>query len=181
MPKRRRHNETDAVKPEEKQLPLPKRAKHYSEEDAALAKTFEDLANEAKEVRIAAAADLVKRLAPSSSPSNDLLLKILTRLVKGLCSGRKAARFGFFVALTECLRQLYGAEKAHYSELKMGLNDFVDIMTRHTTPEGKPAAQVALNPAKNTRCKLNLDRNDETIYSGESLATKLSFSLLYYS
>ena len=44
-------------------------------------------------------------------PAN-LQKKALKRLIRGLCSGRKAARYGFFVAFTELLRQKFpnGAE-----------------------------------------------------------------------
>lgn len=85
----------------------PKRRRKYTEDDLKLAAIYENLASEVGNDRIAAAKQLVARLAPDNSPTPEQVDTVLTRLIRGLCSSRKAARFGFFVALTEILRQLY--------------------------------------------------------------------------
>ncbi|OCL14037.1 hypothetical protein AOQ84DRAFT_429109 [Glonium stellatum] len=88
-----------------------------------------------------AAKDLIMRFSPKSIPSAEIVQKALVRLVRGLCSSRKAARFGFFVALTEILRQLYssGGEAASHSELS--IDGVIDLVTERTQPEGRVVGQ----------------------------------------
>lgn len=106
--------------------PAQKRRREYSEQDAKLANIYNDLANEVKEVRIRAAASLVQVSSKNDAPVD----RILQRLIRGLCSGRKAARSGFAVALTEVLRGL-----------KLNVTEIIDKITSVTQPEGKPAGQ----------------------------------------
>jgi DNA polymerase phi len=87
-----------------------KRQRQYTEQDQKLAKIYSDLADERTNVRIRAAKDYVAEFAPEREPSGELIEKSLTRLIRGLCSGRKAARPGFFIALSELLRQFYHSE-----------------------------------------------------------------------
>jgi DNA polymerase phi len=84
--------------------PSRKRRVEYTEADAALAKLYNDLADDVHDVRIAAAGSLVRNLnATSPEQRVDRINSAVGRLVKGLCSGRKAARLGFSVALTVVL------------------------------------------------------------------------------
>ena len=66
---------------------------------------YEDLAHENEEIRLKAAQALLLSIAPEKNPSKDEVEKVFKRLFRGLCSGRKAARLGFSVALTELLVQ----------------------------------------------------------------------------
>ena len=141
MSKKKRH-QTDSVKAPPEDAQSRKRARHYTEDDAALAGVFEQLAHDDKDVRLKAAAELVRKIGPESKPDGDLISKVLTRLIKGLCSGRKAARFGFFVALTEVLRLLFGAERARPAENELSLDDVVDTMIKNVKVDGKVAGQV---------------------------------------
>ena len=75
--------------------------------DVKLVEIYEDLANENDDIRITAASELVSRFTPESQPSDELIEKTLTRLFRGLCSGHKAARIGFSIALTEILSQVF--------------------------------------------------------------------------
>ena len=84
-----------------------KRARKYNEEDVTFARIYEDLSNEISEKRIKASAKLVRKLFEDESPQEHFVNAALGRLVRGLCSGRKAARLGFSVAFTEVLRQIF--------------------------------------------------------------------------
>lgn len=61
------------------------------------AEIYEDLANIDQNIRLTAAHALLTDLVPQADV--DQLQEILRRLIRGLCSGRKAARLGFSVAL----------------------------------------------------------------------------------
>ena len=59
---------------------------------------YEDLGHVDQSIRLKAARTLLTEFVPGAS--TDQLQEILRRLIRGLCSGRKAARLGFSVALT---------------------------------------------------------------------------------
>ena len=71
--------------------------------DAELVQIYENLASESEETRLETAKDLLTKLPFLTGEER---YKVLRRLFRGLCSGRKAARLGFSVALTEVLIQL---------------------------------------------------------------------------
>jgi DNA polymerase phi len=104
---RKRPHDGDAR--HDKESKPSKRTRVVPEEDRKLAAILEQLADEDADTRIKAAKDLLELLA---NASRELTEKALKRLIRGLCSGRKAARYGFFVAFTELLRQQFpnGAE-----------------------------------------------------------------------
>ncbi|TKA79190.1 hypothetical protein B0A49_02161 [Cryomyces minteri] len=109
-----------------------KRQRKYTDEDAKLASIYENLADEAEETRKKAAKDLLLTLSPSQNPSTDVIKKALTRLIRGLCSGRKAARPGFFIALTEALRLLFGPESEAIPGLGLSVDGIVDEVNAKT-------------------------------------------------
>ncbi|KAF7594219.1 DNA-directed DNA polymerase [Aspergillus hancockii] len=74
--------------------------------DTKLVEIYEDLANEKDEIRLKAAQVLVSQFTPDKNPTDEQVQKVLTRLFRGLCSSRKAARIGFSIALTEVLSQV---------------------------------------------------------------------------
>lgn len=121
---------------------LTKRRRKYTEQDSKLAKLYENLANEVTNVRLQAAKDLVLELASDKKPSLETIEKVLVRLIKGLCSSRKAARLGFFVALTEILRQIYDAQHGHSGQDNLAVDRILDLVNQYTQPEGKVAGQV---------------------------------------
>ena len=75
--------------------------------DTQLIEIFEDLSNEGEDIRLKAAQRLLEKISPERQPSDEQLQKILSRLIRGLCSCRKAARLGFSVAFTEILISLF--------------------------------------------------------------------------
>ncbi|KAF2722354.1 hypothetical protein K431DRAFT_222401 [Polychaeton citri CBS 116435] len=85
-------------------LPGRKRRLQYSDADAQLASIYNNLADDVHEVRLKAAGELIRNLSSKDDDQRTRLDTALTRLVKGLCSGRKAARLGFSIALSEVLR-----------------------------------------------------------------------------
>ena len=85
-----------------------KRQRESSASDTRLVEIYEDLANLDEKVRLKAAHTLITSFVAGHEIEADedngkRLDSILTRLIRGLCSGRKAARIGFSVALTELL------------------------------------------------------------------------------
>jgi len=108
----------------------------YTDRDAKFAKYYSDLASEAKDVRIKAATDLVKHCEDLGNDERDDVTKIHTRLVKGLCSSRKAARLGFFTALTEVLRLTVGDGKV------TDISEFLALIHSTTVADSHAAGQV---------------------------------------
>jgi hypothetical protein len=65
---------------------------------AAVRHHFEDLASDDGDARLAASTAILSGLRDAPSPDIE---KALERLLKGLASGRKSARLGFSITLTE--------------------------------------------------------------------------------
>lgn len=82
-----------------------KRRRETSAVDTQLVEIYEDLANVDEEIRLKAAQTLLLKIAPEAGLASEQIHEILRRLIRGLCSGRKAARLGFSIALTEFLIQ----------------------------------------------------------------------------
>ena len=135
--KRQRESIAEPIKADAQ---VPKRRRQISEQDQQLAKLYENLADEASDIRLKAAKDLLVQFSPENNPSPELISKSLNRLIRGLCSGRKAARYGFFIALTELLRQFYGVDSI--PEGPPDLKDLVQLVIKLTHPDGKTAGQV---------------------------------------
>ncbi|KAI9666629.1 MAG: DNA-directed DNA polymerase [Bathelium mastoideum] len=117
-----------------------KKQRLYTQEDAVFAKIYQDLAHEVGDVRLDAAKTLLDKLSSESAPDADVFAKVLKRLIRGLCSSRKAARSGFFVALTEYLRlknlQLPGESSTN--KVEYIIQRYVD---EGTTAEGGASSQ----------------------------------------
>ncbi|OCK79185.1 hypothetical protein K432DRAFT_300397 [Lepidopterella palustris CBS 459.81] len=118
-----------------------KRRRQYTEADSKLAELYENLASEIKDVRMKAAKDIIQQLSPESGPSSEAVKKALIRLIRGLCSNRKAARFGFFVAFTEILRQLFSTEGNQIEGLDISVGSIIDLVTERTKPEARVSGQ----------------------------------------
>lgn len=112
--------------------------KRKREVDLELVKVYEDLAHDQESVRLAAAHTLLTQIYKQGITTNDQLKTILTRLFRGLCSGRKSARLGFSVALTELLSQL--ASTQHASQ-DTSLFPLIDILEAQSSPETGTSGQ----------------------------------------
>ncbi|KAF2808043.1 uncharacterized protein BDZ99DRAFT_536019 [Mytilinidion resinicola] len=118
-----------------------KRRRQYTEEDAKLAQLFENLASETEDVRMNAAKEIVKRFSPKSSPTPETVDRAVIRLIRGLCSNRKAARLGFGIALTEVLHQLFGPGSSPLEGLDFSAESIVDLVTERTKPDASAVGQ----------------------------------------
>jgi hypothetical protein len=138
---RKRPREATSESPESPSN-VPVRKRQFTEQDQAFARIYDDLADQSPDVRLKAAKDFLQELAPEKNPTAQAIEKAITRLIRGLCSGRKAARYGFFVALTELVRQLYGPKSKYSIEDVMSLDELIPLIVKLTRPEGKVAGQV---------------------------------------
>lgn len=137
--KRRRDVYVDEEKAVDTTHPSRKRRIEYTETDAKLASFFSNLSDDVKAVRLKAAADLIRTLSDSTPEQLD---KALTRLVKGLCSSRKAARSGFSVALTEVLRLTSRYAESASGGLDLSLPSLINRVLNTTTPDVRSNSQV---------------------------------------
>ncbi|KAF3049498.1 hypothetical protein E8E11_006495 [Didymella keratinophila] len=111
-----------------------KRRRQLNEEHVKLSKLYEDLAAESDEVRFEAAKQLIVKFSPESNPAAKEVETALTRLIKGLCSQRKAARVGFSLTLTELLRQIFGGVKVE--GLDQDVASIIKMVDEKTEIEG---------------------------------------------
>lgn len=109
--------------------------------DTQLVEIYEDLANDDEEIRLQATHDLLIKASPESGLTAEQLKEILRRLTRGLCSGRKGARLGFSIALTELQSQVFGASANH--ALPMSLADLVQSLKKETEVAGNISGQVS--------------------------------------
>jgi DNA polymerase phi len=116
--------------------PSRKRRLDYSQADAQLAKIYNDLADDVQAVRIKAAGEVIRNLSANSDNQVERIGKAIARLIKGLCSGRKAARLGFSIALSEVLRLALDL-KASGITLKNITAKVAEFTTAHVTAGGQ--------------------------------------------
>lgn len=118
-----------------------KRSREAPAIDTQLIEIYEDLANIDEEIRLKATHDLLMKASPESGLTAEQLREILRRLMRGLCSGRKGARLGFSIALTELQSQVFRANAYHASP--MSLADFVQSLKKETEVVGNISGQVS--------------------------------------
>lgn len=85
-----------------------KRRREQPAIDVKLVEIYEDLANVDENIRLKAAQALLTNFVADGKSTGGQLNEIVRRLFRGLCSGRKAARLGFSIVLTEFLTELLG-------------------------------------------------------------------------
>jgi len=175
MSKKRKH---EAIPDAQEKVDKKKRT--YTEDARRRASIYERLADESNDVRIQAAQDLICNLEPQNltDKSKDIE-NALRRLIRGLCSGRKAARFGFFVALTELLRVLYGKQSKYDADDVPSLGQTLETIEALTHLEGSASGQVSSASSLQKQNPLSRGRRKETISSGGFPPTRLLFSRLF--
>lgn len=119
--------------------PTRKRRREPYNVDVKLVEIYEDLASEKDEIRLKAAQGLVSQFTPDKNPTDDQIKKALSRLFRGLCSSRKAARIGFSIALTEVLTQVFASVR---EASEVGLADALKIWEAQTNASGGETGQV---------------------------------------
>lgn len=115
-----------------------KRRRDIPAVNTELVEVYDDLANEDEEIRLKAAQNLLLKV---DSLNSEQLHEILRRLIRGLCSGRKAARLGFSIALTELQVQLFGPNAVNQSS-QISVSDVVETLDEQTRVTGNASGQV---------------------------------------
>jgi DNA polymerase phi len=142
-----RKREREADQAEKVDEAPPKRRRQFNEEHLKLIKLYDDLAAEDDDVRLEAAKQLIIKFSPENKPSAKDVETVLVRLIRGLCSQRKAARVGFSLTLTELLRQIFGATKNEIEGLKLDVSAIIKMVEEKTKVEGNVPGKVRLQPA----------------------------------
>ncbi|CAI6335213.1 unnamed protein product [Periconia digitata] len=112
------------------------RKRQVTSDKLQLYSLYEQLASESDEVRLEAAKQLIVRFSPENQPSAKEINEVLNRLIRGLCTQRKAARFGFCITLTELLQQFLGSSTPSIEGLNLDINSFLKRVESHTKIEG---------------------------------------------
>ncbi|KAJ5476056.1 DNA polymerase V [Penicillium sp. IBT 31633x] len=106
--------------------------------DVKLVELYEDLASEKDEIRLKAAQGLVSQFTPDQNPADEQIKKVLSRLFRGLCSSRKAARIGFSIALTEILTQVFSSPR---ETSRFSFSDALNLWDSQTSSAGSESGQ----------------------------------------
>lgn len=117
-----------------------KRRRQVIAVNTQLIEIYEDLSNPDEDIRLKAAKNLILTI---NSYTREQVHEILRRLVKGLCSGRKAARIGFSIALTELQVQLFDSDAVNNSSLATVL-DVIEALEKETRIGGNVSGQVVI-------------------------------------
>ncbi|KAL8941685.1 MAG: hypothetical protein Q9216_002098 [Gyalolechia sp. 2 TL-2023] len=117
-----------------------KRRREQSGIDVQLVEIYEDLASENGEIRLKAAHAFLTKFSQDNNTSSDQLAEAVRRLLRGLCSGRKAARLGFSVTLTELLSQRWGSPPVDGAG-ELQLSELVDVLIKQSETTGKVSGQ----------------------------------------
>ena len=159
-----------------------KRQREKSAVNTELVEIYDDLANEDGSIRLKAAHSLLTKFVSGPEKDDGQLGKILQRLLRGLCSGRKAARIGFSIALTEFLTELLGSSKRVPPPFQDILGVIGELKNQTTITSGV-SGQVSLGVSTtigNLYPNVSKQRKYETIFLVGCLVLKPSFSRVYY-
>lgn len=120
-----------------------KRRREVQVPDTQLIEIYDDLANEDESIRLKAATSLLRNFSIPSKRNIDQQKTILQRLFRGLCSGRKAARLGFSVALTEFLSEVFSK---YLDAKKVDPSEILDLLVSQSAVNGNTSGQVRWEP-----------------------------------
>jgi len=120
-----------------------KRSREVLAVDTQLVEIYDDLANLDGAIRLKAARNLLTQFVSGGRADGDRLNEMLRRLIKGLCSGRKAARLGFSIALTEFLTELLGTERPEVPSFQ-DVSGVIRVLNEQTNVTGNVSGQVSL-------------------------------------
>ena len=125
----------------ESEMPT-KRKRQVTDDKLRLYKLYEDLAAESDAIRLEAAEQIITMFSPEKQPFSTEVQEVLNRLIRGLCTQRKAARLGFCVTLTEMLRLFLGNQKAPTADLDLDAASFFKRIDKQTKFEGNASGMV---------------------------------------
>lgn len=112
--------------------------------DLSMAELYDHLAAETEETRLEAAKQLLLKFSPEAKPVAAVVLNTLNRLISGLCTDRKAARFGFCITLTELLRLIY-SPNASVEGLDLDIQALLRKVEKQTKVEGNVSGKVRVS------------------------------------
>lgn len=120
-----------------------KRKRDFDEASLSLVNVYNDLADEDVDVRKKAAAKFLAIFSDRTATNPEQISTALKRLLRGLCSGRKAARPGFAIVLVEFLSRVF-----HFEEADRGVNasQVIELLQQLTAPSESVSKQVCLLP-----------------------------------
>jgi len=136
-----------------------KRQRQSKADDIELARLYGELAAEDETVRLEAVKGFLSKFSPGGEAGSQAIEKALNRLIKGLCSQRKAARLGFSITLAELLRQLVGQDHPGFKELNFGVSGVLNLLESKTEPAKNVSGQVR-NHKPISNLKSNQNRNE---------------------
>jgi DNA polymerase phi len=119
-----------------------KRRRQSNTDQVKLSKLYADLAAEEDDVRLEAAKQIIVKFSHENQPAAKDVEDALVRLIKGLCSQRKAARVGFSLTLTELLRQLFAAKQDVIEGLKLDAASVIKMVEEKTKAKGNVPGKV---------------------------------------
>lgn len=119
-----------------------KRLREHPTVDTHLVEIYEDLASVDEKIRFKAAHRLLTEFVHEKKASGEQLNEILRRLIRGLCSSRKAARLGFSVALTELLVELFGHNQKHVEGVQ-AITELLETLKVQTHVTSNVSGQVS--------------------------------------
>lgn len=125
---------------------LKKRRHEASNTHETLIEIYDDLANLNESIRLKAVHSLITIFVFSPQANVGQLNEIFTRLVRGLCSGRKAARIGFSVALTSFLSELRRENSIHALESFLSSANLLRLLKAHTDLTKATSVHVSHQP-----------------------------------
>ncbi|KAI4694578.1 hypothetical protein J4E81_006176 [Alternaria sp. BMP 2799] len=113
-----------------------KRRRESNSDKVKLSKLYADLATEEDDVRLEAAKQIIVKFSPENKPEPKDVEDALVRLIKGLCSQRKAARVGFSLTLTELLRQLFAVKQDAIEGSQLDVAAVIKMVEEKTKAKG---------------------------------------------
>jgi DNA polymerase phi len=142
---------------------------------------YEQLSSQDENDRLEAADAVVSGLLGENGVSETVLTRHLERrLFRGLASGRKAARLGFSVVLTEILCQLFGERGLAKTKFTgLGFEKVLEMLRAKTKPEGDLSGQEERDHAFGLLFGLQCFVRAKVLYGEENRWEKVFDNLLH--
>lgn len=120
-----------------------KRRREQPAIDVQLVEIYEDLANVDENIRLKAAQTLLTNFVADGKSTGEQLNEIVRRLFRGLCSGRKAARLGFSIVLTEFLTELLSPDRGVAGF--QNILELIETLKKQSQVSGNVSGQVCVS------------------------------------
>lgn len=176
--KRRHPEEGENAAGQESIHPSRRRRVEYTEQDKKLAALYNDLADDVKTTRLKAAAELVRTVSGDVQRIDGAL----TRLIRGLCSSRKAARAGFSIALSEVFRLTGELKEKTVDAVDLRVPALTERIVKITSPEATSNSKVSRDGQGSHDSLLTIGcRSAETIFLEDALHSKVLSRAMFSS